>query len=311
MKPKYKIAIIVVILCVASIGFYKIVFSSFSIGWNISGIDNFLKTQIPTEAQNIQFSGRTDRGGHLDLSFDVPPTDIDGFLTEICQGIVYRAYDPFNSVNIAEPFTYAHLMTIGGHSYYSYSVGTQDTVFGNRCDIAGGAGEFDIKINKTNPHLYHLQLLAYFDGVSYYDPPLHLVTPILELPIEFYGINRFDNVYWMIGDEICVGVQSRAFSFADRDKAWIDIVGASIEVRIDGSSVASAEVVEEPPGDGSLVNRRDANNNPIAIADSGNTWTYCFKVPNGNRLYNMTIQVKTNSNLVYDYNWAFFGNIYF
>jgi len=101
--------------------------------WNVASINEFLKVSIPADANNIEYSGHTGRGGQLNLSFDADDEEAREFVSMLCNNTLYQNYNPFNAIDVSEPILDAHFIEIANVSYYSYSLNTPPTTYGTRC----------------------------------------------------------------------------------------------------------------------------------------------------------------------------------
>jgi hypothetical protein len=183
------------------------------------------------------------------LAFTAPPTSVNQFIANICQGILYEGYNPFNASNSYTSRSNAVVMKAKGYAYFSASINTVKSVFGNRCSFWVWTGQ--IKINKSNPQRYAVQfgtLLCTcdvdvmcaapyaFDNTSY--RPLPKDSPI---PFVIYGFESTKTEHIMNGSLACVETSVNSFSSWDKPPFNLNnLKGATFELFVDEMSKRQA-----------------------------------------------------------------------
>ena len=234
--------------------------------WTRKQIDSELPAPIPDDAANLTFIG-TPRSGQLVLSFQAPSESAAKFASYFCEGELISGYNPFEAINIGEPFTFAHPMLIEAawtHLYYSYSPDATNHQYGNQCMVEHSNQSYMILVDKTDPQSYVVSVEVDWSCALCFDVDRESVRPIENLDIEFLGLTANGNEYILTGEEMCFGVVHY------RDVRPIN--GADVRVDIDGESAASANVNYESK----LVDRRDSSGESITAEASGNDFYYCF-----------------------------------
>ena len=139
--------------------------------WEKHDAEEYLSVPIPSDAKDLDISGRRDLGGFLDLRFAAPPYSALQFAHNFCKGKLMEGFDPFHAV-IVESDT-SHPIDMGYYIYYAYSPDTLSTIHGNRCPY------FRIALDQSDPSLFRVHLRADY---SHHDPneyPVeHTGTPI-------------------------------------------------------------------------------------------------------------------------------------
>ncbi len=265
--------------------------------WTTQDINRALSATIPTDATNIAIQGHRARGGFLELEFDAPPQSMRNFAGQLCNGVLYQGYDPFNAIDIAEPFTYTHPIHLDIYSYFSYSPDTPESVLGNRC-MTSANSQLQIRINPTKPDLSHTKIDLRFSCEACHSTTLNIISITPEFPLRILGLVAKDNGYVLTGSELCVGFQLDAPYTPEKD--WTTLVGAKLLIKLDNQAVATAALVDQSK----LVQRTDAHGN-VDVDTSGGPWYYCLKANLRKGLRMMETQVTASSGKTYAYSWQF------
>lgn len=162
-RDRHVIGIIIIVVIVmtlfaaAYLIISSIVSNPFGYPWTIAEINKLFPIPIPQDAIDVEYSGHRGLGAFLNLEFKASSQSVDLFAVSICDSGLYKAYDPFNSINVAEPYTYAHRLQAGLFSYYSYSLNTPETIWGNRC-----GAQYQIRVDKSNLAAYQVRVQVFF-----------------------------------------------------------------------------------------------------------------------------------------------------
>jgi hypothetical protein len=247
--------------------------------WNIDEVNAGLQIPVPTSASNIMTEGHDGRGGYLRLTFDSPADEANAFAAQFCAGVLYQGYDPFNAINVGEPFTYTYYIQIDNQGYYSYSPNTSAEVLGNRCALP--TGQIQIKLDTTGDASYQVTLDRRFSicDNACFSIPLQPITPFSDSPIEFLALSQSGSEYTLTEPELCFGVEMK--SEAEREQ-WSEFAEARIEIEIDGRLAASATI----GSDGTLIDRD--NNNTIDAEGRAQSYYYCLAVQRPSGIYPLT-----------------------
>jgi hypothetical protein len=172
--------------------------------WSVERVNSSLSIMIPSSATHVQIQGHQGRGGFLFLSFDAPPSDAIHFANQFCSGILHPGYDPFNAIDIAEPFTYAFPIRIDRYSYYSYSTHTSENTSGNRC---WSGGQLQIRLEATDSRYYSVSMDKRYSCESACRfITLEPIKPLPDSPLELLGVSSLGNQLVSSRGEICIGV---------------------------------------------------------------------------------------------------------
>ncbi len=259
--------------------------------WDTASIERELGTRLPTDAKDVHFDGFQGRGGGLDLSFKISATGGKDFIRQFCDNVFYQGYDPFNAVNLSEPFTFAHLINVGQFPYYSYSPNTATTIMGNRCQFPKGA-QYQIRVDTSSQSAYAIQIHVFFSCEICHNVSSETVKPISEFPAQLLGLQSETNGYSLPFSELCFGLDlSTAYL---RDK-WKELEGATLKVSLDHTLIFSAVTTN-----GSLNLQQDDSS-----SSNGNQQSYCFKPDLGYGLHTLLVDVTPLSDKSHQYSWDF------
>jgi hypothetical protein len=135
--------------------------------WTPAMIERSLGVAIPEHALNVHYEGANRNGEYgityLDLTFKASPNVMAAFTEHLCGGILYEQYDPFHSIDDRDPIHAQHIIEVFlpdpmyPYSYYSYSLGTPDTVVGNRC-IGNNLFELQLYVDRSDSDFHFLHL---------------------------------------------------------------------------------------------------------------------------------------------------------
>ncbi len=152
--------LILVGIVMASIASFEILLSPQS--WSLEAINERLTLPVPKEVSDLSIGGRLGRGGFLELSFTAPPSEADHFISQFCDDKVFQGYDPFKGIDVVEPLSYAVPIKLDIYRYYSYSLNTPATIWGNRCLSHLTQDQVQIMIDRSNQQQYIVGLELYF-----------------------------------------------------------------------------------------------------------------------------------------------------
>ena len=200
----------------------------------IDALERHLGAEIPDSAIDLEYNYHLGRLYYVQLSFKVPPDDMDAFVDAIWDELLFPGYDPFNAVHGEIIPGAVHLINGGGFTYYSYSPDMPDTVW-------GGAHWRDfIRIDKTNPDFHELRYET-FQGCG--DSPLppcgprgyrNFIRPDtnIDIPLMVPGIHEIDGENILVSEEFCVEIGADYYFLGvPYDSEYY--VGASIDINID------------------------------------------------------------------------------
>jgi hypothetical protein len=264
--------------------------------WSLPEIDQALTVPIPNNASNLSYKGHPGRAAYLTLSFDAPPDSVKQFTNQFCDGILYASYDPFNAVNISEPYTFAHFIQLHDSTYYSYSPGTANTISGNRCLLTTSA-QLQLRVTQKTAALQTVDLELLFACTLCETPKLNLLTPISDLPLYVLGFTSQNGAYLLQGPEMCVNI---GLYTPDSQRKWSYLRGSQLQISLDKQLVASAFVADS----GQLRQRRTRDIS-VDMQNSGNASYYCFEVqlPKGKHV--LDLQISTPSGEIHANSWEF------
>ena len=290
------IAFVLAVCAAVAYGVYQIISNPFrGDAWTLDEINGLFKVPVPQDATDLQYSGYTGLGAHLDLTFNAPPVAAEKFAQAICDGGLYAGYDPFHARNIAEPFTYTHPIEAGLFAYYSYSPDTPESVLGNRC-----GSQSQIRVDEADPSVYAVKAQVFFSCNAVCSPiRAKAIRPTDNFPFEILGLEQVGTVYLQTTSELCTGVRSNLTTFSEFNQK--NLTGAQLEIRIDQRPVAAAVM----DNDWGLTRRTDAQGNSVSVNISDNRRYYCFGVrqENGSHLIDLHLKISTGREI--SYVWKF------
>jgi hypothetical protein len=244
-------------------------------------IETALTVPIPEDATQFTHRG-TPRSGFLEVNFKAPSESAETFLGNFCEGVFHQAYNPFESINIAEPFTYTYPIFSGkygnGDTYYSFSPDTSDEMFGNKCLMASNTS-YMVLVDKSNPQLYVIRIEVGWSCEICDRLQPETVTPIEDVAIEFLGFSHDHGTYILTGEEMCFGIV--------RSMEMNPLLYVDVSLEVDGEFAASARVADT----GELIERRNAAGESVEAEASGNESYYCFNPDVSQGSYSVSIQV--------------------
>lgn len=126
--------------------------------WNITSINELLGVSIPPNANDVEYTGHSRRGGRLNLTFNAGEEQVTEFVSMLCNNL-YQGYDPFNAIDVSEPTDNAHFIEIGNVAYYSYSLNTPQTKYGTRCFSSRGQIQAVLDKSDVDRSLVKLEVL--------------------------------------------------------------------------------------------------------------------------------------------------------
>ncbi len=130
--------------------------------WSLKAINERLSLPVPQAASNLSIGGRLGRGGFLELSFTSLSSEADHFISQFCDDKVFQGYDPFKGIDVGKPLSYAIPIKLDVYKYYSYSLNTPATTWGNRCLSEPRRDQVQIMIDRSNQQNYVVKLELYF-----------------------------------------------------------------------------------------------------------------------------------------------------
>jgi hypothetical protein len=265
--------------------------------WDATAIEQELGISIPENIQNIAYEGHQGRGGFLDLSLTASLVDINQLISQPCDNNYYEGYDPFNAIDVGEPFSYTHQIEIGLYPYYSYSPDTPEIVLGNRCQLTTGA-VYQVRVDTADPNSTVLRLYLSFSCELCQNLHPMSLKPISDFPLQVLGLRQEGETYDSTSNEICFGLD---FSIASLRDEWAYLLGGRISTLIDDRLSTSAYIAD----DGILMPRYDGAGNFVSVEDSGNHQYYCYEVHWQSGSHVMLVEVTTPSGEVSSYAWNF------
>jgi hypothetical protein len=153
------VAFVFMVLCIGS-SFYDFFFGgggTWFAPWTLEFVEEQFIGQLPHDAINISYTDKDAAHSYARLSFAAPPQSADRFTEQFCTNLFYEGYDPFNAIDSVDDET-GHLIATQSYYYFSYSQNTPTTVFGNRCFQNSRGGLLQIRIDKSNPAYYLVDL---------------------------------------------------------------------------------------------------------------------------------------------------------
>ena len=130
--------------------------------WSLETINERLALPIPKVVLDLSIEGRLGRGGFLELRFTSSSSDADHFISQFCDDTVFQGYDPFKGIDVVKPLSHAVPIKLDIYRYYSYSINTPATIWGNRCLSQPRRDQVQIMIDRSNHQKYTVKLELYF-----------------------------------------------------------------------------------------------------------------------------------------------------
>jgi hypothetical protein len=312
------LGLLVVVIAAAGVVYFLVHFEDFSPG----DVDAIIGVTPPPDASNYVIDGHKGLDDGIEVRFDAPPDSASLYARQFCGGVLYPGYNPFDAVDIGEPFTYAHSVSLSLFHYFSYSTKTPQTILGNRCAPLTNRGRvFHIVLDTANPEQTHVRAKILYSCNECKVLYTHSIQPLPDVPIWFVGLASDDGEYRTTDREICIGtaqdatdsyrlwermLSTTAFPGANltREAAealagWSEFFNAGVALTIDDQVVITATVNDELR----LVGRRDGRGQPVAIEASGNEVYYCFDPGIEAGAHDMTLHVTTRAGVTSTYDW--------
>jgi hypothetical protein len=259
--------------------------------WDIASVERELGTRLPTDARDVHFDGFQGRGGGLDLYFKISTTGGKDFIKQFCGNVFYQGYDPFNAVNLSEPFTFAHLINVGQFPYYSYSPNTATTIMGNRCQSPKGA-QYQIRVDTSDQSDYAIHIHIFFSCEICHNLSSEAVRPISEFPAQLLGLQSETNGYSLPFGELCFGLDLSTVYLRDK---WKGLEGATLEVSLDSSLIFTAVTTN------GVLNLHQNDSS----FSNGNQQSYCFISDLENGSHTLLVDVTPLLDKSHQYSWDF------
>ncbi|MBN8594462.1 MAG: hypothetical protein J0M33_22080 [Anaerolineae bacterium] len=265
--------------------------------WNVTSIEQVLGVQFPSDAQDLHFEGHQGRGGYLELTFSASSSGMNTFMGNLCDNVFFSGYDPFNTIDRGEPFTFAHRISVEQFPYYSYSLNTPNTIAGNRCQTDRPGHRLQVRVDRSNASAYVARIHLFFtcQVCEPVYPPT--VQPFPEFPAMLLGLQAENGGYSLPFGEICYGVG--LYSRYSRDQ-WQDLEGGTLKVLFDGNLAFSAIVSENR-----LLSIRDSNHNNVELHHGNAPEYYCFEPRLEVGPHQLSVEITTLSGLIHQYSWDF------
>lgn len=264
--------------------------------WDLTSIEHAIGVSLPKDAQNVHYDGHQGRNGFLDLSFEASHNNVNDFTDKLCDGIFYEGYDPFNALDLGEPFTFAHLINVGQFPYYSYSLNFPRTTSGNRCQFSTGS-VYQIRIDSADANTHKVRIHVFFSCEICLNISPSSVTPMTEFPVQLLGLQTETEGYSLPLGELCFGLKLSTLYLRDK---WKELDKATLKVGLDNGLVFSAII-----NNGELLSRQDAMGNSIETHQSGNQENYCFPTNLEAGSHTLFVDMTTLAGEKRQYSWDF------
>ncbi len=286
--------------------------------WDEKQTGDFLGVSIPDDKQSLKLESGHFRGmPHIRMSFQAQAESIDIFTAHFCGGVLHEGYDPFDAVDVYEPYVKTVLVMLNEVGYYSYSPDASTTVLGNRCGFPPN-GIVQLRVDESNHDLYKLEFEFNPPCNRIMCSPYHgrVITQIRprETPFSMLGIDKQNGQYLQIDNlapgSICLDVNA---AYPAPVKTWAD---ATIQVTVNDEPFEAAKLVE--------FTRFDFNSGaetpyfitfyysivPITkttLSPEKSSFNYCFAevFPAGSHV--VKIKVTTLSGELFTYEWKIFA----
>lgn len=265
--------------------------------WDVPSIEQALGVQFPSDTQNLHFEGHRGRGGYLELTFSASSSGMNTFMGNLCDGIFFSGYDPFNAINRGEPFTFAHRISIDQFPYYSFSLNTPDSIAGNRCRTGPAHTLLQMRVDRSDASLSVARIRLFFSCEVCRTDQGSALQPFTAFPAVLLGLQAETGGYSLPFGELCYGVG--LYSRYMRDQ-WQDLEGGTLKVRLDGKLAFSAIISGYR-----LSAIRDVNNNLVELHHGNTPEYYCFAPGFEVGPHQFSVEVTTLSGLIHQYAWDF------
>ncbi len=267
--------------------------------WTPERIERALGVPIPADAVEVSYRGGYIYGGRLELSFRAPPESVSEFVEGICNGILIQGYDPFNSIDTADPVPRSILIKVPHYPHYSRSPDTLITTAGNRC-VGRSSTEFQIAVDRRDANLYTVRFeipCACTDfsdrhGYATYINPLRGTG----FPLMVIGMMSVDDEFVLAHDVVCMETQTGYYY----QREWFPeaYYGADVQILVDDDPLTPAYIPEDR---WELTPRHDADGNFVQPS----LWNYCFIPDWPSGLQTMTLNVTTTDGIEHTFSWQF------
>jgi hypothetical protein len=261
--------------------------------WTIEIFNRISEVPIPPNASHIQVSGSRGRGGNLSLTFDAPAADALHFAEQFCDPPFYRRFDPFNAIEVAEPFTNTLDVSASGYEHIYAVDQIPESTIGTKCiDQHGSGGQVKVRIDTSNMQIYKVRVEKLYSCYDVCDSvSLNRIKPFDGVPIEFLGFTQIANSYQLTGDEACIG-----FSYwNDTPRTELEfletLIGEQFAVRSGSTLLASGRVTDE----GFIVNRLHIADDMLLGASFRRRRYYCFPVPSTAGIQQLRVTIDSSN----------------
>ncbi|HEX3052946.1 MAG TPA: hypothetical protein VHP83_19965 [Aggregatilineaceae bacterium] len=222
----------------------------------IKNVEEFVGAKIPKDARELSLDAQFGELFYVRLSFKAPPVGIQNFIRNICNGVLYKNYNPFNALTTVKVQPGMHLITHFDGAYYSYSPYASNLLFGNRCQSQSAMQ--NILVDKTNPDLYTLRYETTFNWNP--DPlapsPIEdqllsdnnslYINPSEDLPFMVLGMTEIEGKYMLVTEKVCIEVGPTMYEQPTTivGSPFEYLAKAKVKIFIDGEQVASTYITD-------------------------------------------------------------------
>ncbi len=242
--------------------------------WTLDVINRGFTIPIPSSATHIHYEGHRDRGGFLKLTFVAPAGEAATFARQFCDEPLYPRYDPFDAIEVAEPFTDTLEIETSGYAHYVKVNQTSPTILGTKCEDS--SGQVKIRLDTTDPHL---QPVTFERRFSCYDVcrtlPLNIVYPFSDAPIELLGVTVDEDKSILTSSEICIGFSLKSITEQMKFPGYIN---RYFSVMLGNQLVASGRINQN----GTITDRMNGVLEPNNDQKTRRSYYDCF-VANGQK----------------------------
>lgn len=230
--------------------------------WNFREIVDYIDAPYPEDATDIRHdSDQWGRTFFIELEFKAPPDQALAFVESICDGILYRGFDPFNSSRRINNEQKPYLVLVHIDATFSYSVNSNEEILGNRCRPPNNKEKYGkrqyISVDISNPNLYVVRYeMPQSQNISKYSPEMfpspdielaEYVNPIPALPFMVVGLRKmYDGSYHLATDQICfesiLNYDAGLKQYRTNGDVVGKIVGKNVKIYINNLIVADASI---------------------------------------------------------------------
>jgi hypothetical protein len=265
---------------------------------SLAEIEAYLGKHIPNDAIDIVVTGKSGYKPYFSIRFKTLPQSMIQFTNNICDGVLHQSYNPFNAVDTVQmPPQRPYLIKLQSFTYFSYSLSTPDTIWGNRC-WPFRKGLYQVLVDKGNPDLYALELevpencekVAACTSIG-----SNYIEPVSDIPLIVIGMLNQDKNFILISNEVCMETQLgyELSTGWTQIRKWKNLINAQVDVWLDDKPLETAYI----SNDGRLTK---TNNTPDSFR-----YDYCFTRNWSEGIHKIKLQIKTNIGQNYDYSWDF------